>query len=135
MVVTETIELPDAIYKVRNSILRIQFRTKQNADFTKDSINAHLQAYKSIRKTHKALPTLIDARDTSKEVKENILRFFARQTMSRKERHGPRAYLISSFAERLLINFYLRMVDCRYPVEIFLDEQKALEWLEEHKSV
>lgn len=133
MVVSDEIKLDSGVYQVKDQILYVRFRNKDGDSFSKKDAQAHALAYKEIREQHGAVPTLIDARNSQTATNADVLRYFTRQSNTRKDRHGPRAYLINSFAVRLLINFYMRMVESKFPIEIFMDEQQALRWLNAQK--
>jgi hypothetical protein len=69
---------------------------------------------------------LIDARnkfEILQEAKEIV------ENENNTEKHITKAIIVSSEVEKKLRNFFLSLVNARFPVKIFTSEQKAIDWL------
>ena len=73
---------------------------------------------------------LVDARELNSISKEARRYYSTDSTV--EELHAALAFLVSSAVSRMVVRFFVKLTSMPVPIEIFTDEDHAIEWLRGH---
>jgi hypothetical protein len=119
-------EVVDSMKKIDNSIIEVVFKSDAviGLEQIKDTFN-QLQELTG-NKPHKKL--IITGKRT--EITKDARLFGMEEAKRIGDLVKAEAIVVHSLYQKMVINFYRRFVDSKYPTRFFTDVDKAKEWLD-----
>ena len=117
------------ITQLENGIIRVEI--KPNIELEPEDLDENFEAYVSVLGENKKGLFLIDFDKTGSASKESRERYANKKRANIKL---AEALVVKSLAQKLESNFYKNFYRPTHPVEVFMDNKKAEEWLLKHKG-
>jgi hypothetical protein len=113
---------------IDEAVLRIEF--KQDSYITVPDFEENLLAYHKEMRTEKVY--LLTVANSGVEPSPEVRALFSSKL--RSEFKMAEAFVISSFAQRILANFVMKVQPPNHPLKFFNSETEAKEWLYEQRK-
>jgi hypothetical protein len=118
------IKLPHAVIRLRTDLI-IEITSADDFEYDVDAIKQNHEAIKQLKETPKALILNLAGKFTT--VTTEVRDFVA--TAPHQSFIAAEAFVIQSLAQKILVQFYLKMNKPKVPANFFNSATKAVEWL------
>jgi len=120
------LEVVESMKKLNDNTIEVKF--KDNAVITLDHIK---ETYKVLHEMSGSVPhkkLIVTGKQT--EITKDARIFGMEEAKRIGDYVLAEAVLVHSLYQKMVINFYRRFIDSKYPTRFFTDVDKAKEWLE-----